>query len=166
MADDLIVWTGLAEFQRDLKKLDTGLDKQLQKQMKDAAKGTAAQAKEEALSRGLWSTRDRVHLANKNQPVATQKMVAIRNQAKNADGFRYGAIYEYGGADVRITLGRDNAIRNRSEQGARLKAMGTSLLPGYGPRAFIAPAIVKSLPDFQEKLIEAIDDTARRAGFK
>lgn len=166
MADDLLVLPELAAFQRDLKKLDTGLDRELRKQLKDAAKSTAELAKEEALSRGLYSTRDNVHLANKNVPVATTKQVVIRNKAVNQDGFRYPAIYEYGGAELRGSHGRYSQVRNRTEQGARLKSMGSSLLPGYGPRAFLAPAIVKGLPDFTEKLLEAMDITARRAGFK
>ncbi len=166
MADDLIVWPGLLEFQRDLKKLDIGLDRHLRKQMKEAGKGTAEQAKSEALSRGLYSTRDRVHLSEKNVAIASTKQVVIRNKAVNQDKYRYPGIYEYGGAEVRYSKGRAREIRNRSEQGARLKNMGTSLLPGFGPRAFIAPAIIKTLPDFQEKLTEAIDETARMAGFK
>lgn len=166
MADDLIVFPGMLDFQRDLKKLELGLDRHLRKRLKDAGQGTAEQAKSEALSRGLYSTRDRVHLSEKNVAIATTKQVVIRNKAVNQDKYRYPGVYEYGGSETRFSRGQHREIRNRSEQGARLKNMGTSLLPGFGPRAFIAPAIIKTLPDFQEKLTEAIDETARMAGFK
>lgn len=166
MPDDLIVIPGLLDFQKDLKRLETGLDRHLKKKLEEAGASTAEQAKREALSRGLYSTRDRVHLSERNKVVATQKMVVIRNTATNKQKYRYPGIYEYGGSETRFSAGHHWAIRNRSEQGARLKNMGTSLLPGFGPRAFIAPAIIKKLPDFEEKLLEAIDETARIAGFK
>lgn len=162
---DLIIWENLKELQKHLKELDTGLDKELREKLKVAGQTVAEQAKEEALSRGLYSTRDAVHLAEKNVPHATMSQVVIRNKATRG-GFRYPGIYEYGGAELRATHGKLSRIRNRSEQGARLKQSGTSLVPGLGPRAFLAPAVVKKLPEFEKQLELAIDETARKAGFK
>lgn len=165
MARDLIVWQNYTQFQKNLKQLGTGLDKELREKLKVAGQDVSEQAETEARSRGLYSTRDGIHLAEKNVPMATTKQVVIRNKATRG-GFRYPGIYEFGGAEVRATHGRFSAIKNRSEQGARLKQSGTSLLAGYGPRAFMAPAIIKKLPEFEKQLELAIDETARKAGFK
>lgn len=166
MARDLIVWNNLLQFQKALKELDTGLDVELREKLKVAGETVAEQAEAEARANGLYSTRDAVHLAEKNVPHATMSQVVIRNKATRG-GFRYPGIYEYGGAEVRGTHGKYSRIRNRSEQGERLRQQyGRSKLAGYGPRAFLAPAVIKKLPEFEEQMVKAMDETARKAGFR
>ncbi len=160
---DLIVYKNLSQFQKNLKELGTGLEKELRDKLKVAGGEVADQAKAEAISQQLVGKTRK--LSTQIAAMATTRQVVIRSKA-NRKGFKYPGIYEFGGADARGTHGMLKAIKNRSAQGERLRKAGTAKVPGYGPRAFMAPAVIKKLPEFEKQMAKAIDETARKAGFK
>lgn len=72
------------------------------------------------------------------KPSATNKAVSVVASAKRA-GFSYPAVYEYGGR------GKVNAT---------------------GPRAFLRPGLRKAGPAIQEEMLQVINQTVSKAGFK
>ena len=72
------------------------------------------------------------------KPSATNVAVAVVASAKRA-GFSYPSVYEYGGR------GKVNAT---------------------GPRAFLRPGLRKAGPAIQEEMLQVINQTVSKAGFK
>lgn len=163
MSEDLVLVENLAKFRKAVRDLDKGLSTELTKGLKAVADLLVPEAQAQARSVGLNATGK---LIGGIKGKARTKDVILEDRVKSkSSGFSYPALYEYGGAELRGTHGNYAAIRNRSEQGARLKNFGTSLAPGLGPRAFLAPAIVKSEIKIIDKINDVLNDTARRAGW-
>jgi predicted PhzF superfamily epimerase YddE/YHI9 len=80
---------GMKELTRDLRAVDRGLARELQKDLKAAVNPTVKLAKRIA-------PYDKGGLVKSIRPIATQKQVAIRAN-KRRKGFLYPAVYEYGG---------------------------------------------------------------------
>lgn len=147
MANDLILIEDFAAWRRSVKNLDDGLDKQVKKGLKDIGVKVSDKAKGEVSARGLVKTGE---MMRKIAPTVRAKEVAIVAKAKRPPSsgkrggryagkpFPYPMVYEYGG-----------------------RSSG-----GVGPRAFLAPAVEKSLDVIRNELLEVIDDTARAAGWK
>ena len=149
MGDVIIAFDDYKKVVKGLKLLDTGLDSELKKGLKAVGAKVATKAKAEAERKGLRASGE---LINKIKPSATNVAVAVVASAKRkaSNGSRgasryankpffYPAVYEYGGR------GKVNAT---------------------GPRAFLRPGLRKAGPAIQEEMLQVINQTVSKAGFK
>ena len=126
----------------DYKKVVKGLkllDTGLDSELKKGLKAVGAKVVTKAQAEAeRKGLRDSGELIRKIAPSVTQKSVDIVAKAKRA-GFSYPAVYEYGGR------GKVNAT---------------------GPRAFLRPGLRKAGPAIQEEMMQVINQTVSKAGFK
>ena len=126
----------------DYKKVVKGLkllDTGLDSELKKGLKAVGAKVVTKAQAEAeRKGLRDSGELIRKIAPSVTQKGVDIVAKAKRA-GFSYPAVYEYGGR------GKVNAT---------------------GPRAFLRPGLRKAGPAIQEEMMQVINQTVSKAGFK
>ena len=126
----------------DYKKVVKGLkllDTGLDSELKKGLKAVAKKVVTKAQAEAeRKGLRDSGELIRKIAPSVTQKSVDIVAKAKRA-GFSYPAVYEYGGR------GKVNAT---------------------GPRAFLRPGLRKAGPAIQEEMMQVINRTVSKAGFK
>lgn len=136
---DLVVIENYKEWRQAVKKLDSGLDKEVKAGMRQIGKEVSTQAKAIAGTKGLVASGE---LIRKISPAVRMDGTVIRAKAMRKTGrnspFPYPAVYEYG------------------QRGA-----GST-----GPRAFLAPAIDASMDDIREGIERIMDETARKAGWK
>ena len=126
----------------DYKKVVKGLkllDTGLDSELKKGLKAVAKKVVTKAQAEAeRKGLRDSGELIRKIAPSVTQKGVDIVAKAKRA-GFSYPAVYEYGGR------GKVNTA---------------------GPRAFLLPGLRKAGPAIQEEMMQVINRTVSKAGFK
>ena len=126
----------------DYKKVVKGLkllDTGLDSELKKGLKAVGAKVVTKAQAEAeRKGLRDSGELIRKIAPSVTQKSVYIVAKAKRA-GFSYPAVYEYGGR------GKVNTA---------------------GPRAFLRPGLRKAGPAIQEEMMQVINRTVSKAGFK
>ena len=126
----------------DYKKVVKGLkllDTGLDSELKKGLKAVGAKVVTKAQAEAeRKGLRDSGELIRKIAPSVTQKSVDIVAKAKRA-GFSYPAVYEYGGR------GKVNTA---------------------GPRAFLRPGLRKAGPAIQEEMMQVINRTVSKAGFK
>lgn len=89
MARGYVTVRGMRELTRDLRAVDRGIARQLQKDLKEAVDPTVKLAK-------VLVPKDKLALQKSIRATASQKQIAIRAN-KRRKGFLYGAVYEYGG---------------------------------------------------------------------
>ena len=148
MADPIILFDDYQKVVKGLKLLDTGLDAELKKGLKAVGAKVATKAQAEAERKGLRATGELIKLI---KPSATNKAVSVAATAKRkfSNGsrgsryankpFAYPSVYEYGGR------GKVNTT---------------------GPRAFLRPGLRKAGPAIQEEMLQVINQTVSKAGFK
>ena len=127
---------------QDFAKVRKGLkalDSGLDKELRTGLKAVAAKVVTKAQAEATRKGLvDTGELVRKIAPSVTQRSVDIVAKAKRA-GFSYPAVYEYGGR------GKVNAT---------------------GPRAFLRPGLRKAGPAIQEEMLQVINQTVSKAGFK
>lgn len=89
---------GLAELQRDMRKVSRSANSEIRDGLKDVGRIVSERAKIVALSKGLHKTGD---LARKITPTVRQQGVFVQAKAKRRSpkypgGYPYPAVYEYG----------------------------------------------------------------------
>lgn len=148
MSDPIILFDDYKKVVKGLKLLDTGLDSELKKGLKAVAKKVATKAQAEAERKGLRASGELIRLI---KPSATNVAVAVvasakRDATSGARGSRYAgkpfsypAVYEFGGRGTVNTA---------------------------GPRAFLRPGLRKAGPAIQEEMMQVINQTVSKAGFK
>lgn len=89
MARGYVTVRGMKELTRDLRAVDRGIARELQRDLKQAVDPTVQLAK-------VLVPKDKLALQKSIRAIASQKQIAIRAN-KRRKGFLYGAVYEYGG---------------------------------------------------------------------
>ena len=149
MGDVVIAFDDYKKVVKGLKLLDTGLDSELKKGLKAVGAKVATKAKAEAERKGLRASGELIRLI---KPSATNVAVAVvasaKREASNGSRgasryankpFNYPSVYEFGGR------GKLNTA---------------------GPRAFLRPGLRKAGPAIQEEMLQVINQTVSKAGFK
>lgn len=148
MSDPIILFDDYKKVVKGLKLLDTGLDKELKDGLKAVAKKVVTSAQSEATRKGLVATGE---LVRQIAPSVTGTAVAVVAKAKRPASsggrqsryagkpFSYPAVYEFGGRGTVNTA---------------------------GPRAFLRPGLRKAGPAIQEEMLQVINQTVSKAGFK
>lgn len=132
-----------AAFRRKVKNLDDGLDKELKLALRDIGRQVSTDAGERARSLGLKRTGD---LAKKISPSVRMDAVDIVSKAQRPAAKRPGL---RGGRTTRDSYPYPMVYEYGTRRG----------------RPFLAPTVEASEDIIAKQLQEALDDTARKAGW-
>ena len=165
-----VVIEGYQETRKAIKKLSPEADQQFKVAMRELATDVADKARQEAV---------RKRLVGEGKRPANQKSTLVKGIKRGSvtmdrAEIKSTAFREYDDPSIR---GSYNRRRNRSGQLRRSYAGRDFIYPMVyeyggrgqgmtGPRAFLNPALMKSRDMIEKRFDEAIDDAARKAGFK
>jgi len=165
-----VVIEGYKETRQAIKKLSPEADKQFKVTMREIAGDVAQAARGEAIRKRLVGEGMRpanqkgklvqgIKRGSVTMDRAEIKSTAFREYDDPSIRGNYNRRRNRAGALRRSYVGRDFIYPMVYEYGDR--GQGT-----FGARAFLNPALMKSRDMIEKRFLEAIDDAARKAGFK
>lgn len=167
---------GLAALQRDLNKIATPAAQAgiranvLKPALQEIGEITAAEAR--SIARRRFVTKSTGQMAKKIVPSVVMNALYVQSRAtrkskKYPAGYRYPAVYEYGGRDVQMLPGGGlSEIARRSTIGARLRngSVAQGEFGEYGPNAVLYPAFVKTQGQIEIKFTVFLERFLRDIG--
>lgn len=167
---------GLAQLQRDLNRIATTESQAtiraeiIKPALQEIGEITAAEAR--SIARSRFVTKSTGKMAKQIKPSVVMNALYVQSRAtrkskKHPQGFRYPAVYEYGGRDVQMLSGGGlTEIARRSTIGARLRNGGPAQgeFGEYGPNAVLYPAFVKTQAKVEGQFIVFLERFLRDIG--
>jgi len=157
-----VVVEGLKETRQRIKKLSPEADKQFKVALRELATDIAGKAQAEARRKGLDRTGDLIKGIKRGSVTmdkAEIKSTAFRAYEAPSKRGPYQRQRNRSGQLRQSYVGKDFAYPKVYEFGDRGRGL-------YGSRAFLNPTLMKSRDHIAQRLLQAIDDASRTAGFK
>lgn len=148
--DRAIEIAGLAQFRRDLKKIDEGLAKEVTKYLREIAKKTQGEAKKLAPVGKPYQSKGKKH-----RPGTLQRSIRQSVQARQLSLYSnlvYAPAHEWGARGQ-----ADGRIRPRAKFGVPPMTIPRSQMLGK--------AVLRRRPEMEQELLDMVDHLARINGF-
>jgi hypothetical protein len=148
--DRAIQIVGLAQFRRDLKKIDEGLAKELTKYLREIGKKTQGEAKKLTPIGKPYQSKGKKH-----RPGTLQRSIRLSVKARQMSLYSdlpYAPAHEWGARGQ-----ADGRIRPRAEFGVPPMTIPRSQMLGK--------AVLRRRPEMEQELMDMVDHLARINGF-
>lgn len=166
-SESTLVVDGLDELIRDLGQIDPAIKRNIQRELHRLADLVAWDAMMDIQRRNLVDSGDM--LRGIRARVKNRSNAVVQSNAKHR-GYRYPAVFEYGGrarSAKRNTIGAGRSVSNRSAIGAALASSGAArgMFGEYGPQAILQPALIKNENEIMVGMESMLDRTLRDHSF-